>query len=141
MFNFYKNFNLKREDEAANPHQSSESRRKKRTLTNRRTQSAIEIDSNQGNDTFASVRSVLLRKEKSENCTDDEPNIETADGGYLQWTSKFDSLAKLFFNRIHTTKGQKEGQEPGRWFSIKDFFAPPFFEKTVFGWFGGQFFI
>ncbi|OXU20770.1 hypothetical protein TSAR_002068, partial [Trichomalopsis sarcophagae] len=74
------------------------------------TQSAIEIECN--NDAFASVRSVLLSKEKSASIEEDEstPAEVCSDEqlennkGYYQLSSKIDSLAKLLFNRVHAVK-------------------------------------
>ena len=135
MFTFYQNFNARREENELQREAemtghdrfcqqrpgAAATRRKRRTgaAANRRTQSAIEIECN--NDAFASVRSVLLRKEKSASVEEEDPMTAQAatpdeEGkGYYQLTSKIDSLAKILFNRVYAVKGYKETSEGQRW--------------------------
>ncbi|XP_008207787.1 slowpoke-binding protein isoform X2 [Nasonia vitripennis] len=129
MFTYYQNLNARREENELQREAESTghdrfcqsrpggvtTRRKRRGLTSRRTQSAIEIECN--NDAFASVRSVLLSKEKSASIEEDESTPAAAaaaavysdeqlenNKGYYQLSSKIDSLAKLLFNRVHAVK-------------------------------------
>ena len=110
---------LQRESESTTGHDrfcqerpGATARRKRRGLANnRRAHSAIEIECNQ--DAFASVRSVLLRKEnKSASVEDEDTQLsgtpEEEPRGYYQITSKIDSLAKILFNRVYAVKGYKE---------------------------------
>ena len=132
MFTFYQNFNARREeselqreaemtghDRFCQQRPGAATRRKRRNAgaAGRRTQSAIEIDAcdrGSGSDGFASVRSVLLRNEKSASVEEDE-TPEDEGKGYYQLTSKIDSLAKILFNRVYAVKGYKDQNEQGRY--------------------------
>ncbi|KAJ8680694.1 hypothetical protein QAD02_016481 [Eretmocerus hayati] len=161
MFTYYQNFNLRREEQEQQreaevtghdrfcqerPGQHSRnhtglggvtSRRKRRGINNRRTHSAIEIESDsRGNsggrgtgddENFASVRSVLLSGENKSASLDDEDQDddncgaggagngdEEERGRYFHLTSKIDSLARLLFNRLYAVSGCKDNPDASR---------------------------
>ncbi|XP_015177663.1 PREDICTED: slowpoke-binding protein isoform X1 [Polistes dominula] len=111
MFNLYQSLNKKDEGES---HRESDvtghdrfwqerpRTRRKRRAVNRRTQSAIELDS----EAMVSARGVL-RRGRSASIEDDESEEEK---GY-QLTNKIDNLAKILFNRVSAARGCRDQNE------------------------------
>ncbi|XP_014217985.1 uncharacterized protein LOC106646461 [Copidosoma floridanum] len=123
MFTFYQNFNARREenelqreaemtghDRFCQQRPGAATKRKRRAQSSRRTQSAIEIECAGNSESFANVRSVLLRNEKSASVEEDEPPASSPpadeEKGY------FDTIAKILFNRVYAVKTCKEQNEP-----------------------------
>ncbi|XP_043254473.1 slowpoke binding protein isoform X1 [Colletes latitarsis] len=106
MFNLYQNLN-KRDDEHKEPVVTGHDRfwqerpktRRKRRAVNRRTQSAIELDS----EAIVSARGTL-RRGRSASIEDEDSDDEK---GY-QLTNKIDNLAKILFSRVSAARGCKE---------------------------------
>lgn len=106
MFNLYQNLNKKDED-----HKESEvtghdrfwqerpRTRRKRRAVNRRTQSAIEFDS----ETIVSARGTL-RRGRSASIEDEDSDEEKS----YQLTNKIDNLAKILFSRVSAARGCKD---------------------------------
>lgn len=123
MFNLYQSLNKKDEGEG---HRESDvtghdrfwqerpRTRRKRRAVNRRTQSAIELDS----EAIVSARGVL-RRGRSASIEDEESEEEK---GY-QLTNKIDNLAKILFSRVSAARGCRDQNEISRraaWHSNKD---------------------
>lgn len=109
MFNLYQNLN-KRQDEGEShrvPDVTGHDRfwqerprtRRKRRAVNRRTQSAIELDS----EAMVSARGAL-RRGRSASIEDEESEEEK---GY-QLSNKIDNLAKILFSRVSAARGCKD---------------------------------
>ncbi|XP_031848400.2 slowpoke binding protein isoform X5 [Nomia melanderi] len=106
MFNLYQNLN-KRDEDHKEPDVTGHDRfwqerprtRRKRRAVNRRTQSAIELDS----EAIVSARGTL-RRGRSASIEDEESDEEK---GY-QLTNKIDNLAKILFSRVSAARGCKE---------------------------------
>ncbi|KZC07844.1 Slowpoke-binding protein [Dufourea novaeangliae] len=106
MFNLYQNLN-KRDDDHKESDVTGHDRfwqerprtRRKRRAVNRRTQSAIELDS----EAMVSARGTL-RRGRSASIEDEDSDDEK---GY-QLTNKIDNLAKILFNRVSAARGCKE---------------------------------
>ncbi|XP_048270582.1 slowpoke-binding protein isoform X3 [Bombus terrestris] len=113
MFNLYQNLNKKDED-----HKESEvtghdrfwqerpRTRRKRRAVNRRTQSAIEFDS----ETIVSARGTL-RRGRSASIEDEDSDEEKS----YQLTNKIDNLAKILFSRVSAARGCKDSDVRERW--------------------------
>ncbi|XP_076675002.1 slowpoke binding protein isoform X4 [Andrena cerasifolii] len=106
MFNLYQNLN-RRDEDHKDPDVTGHDRfwqerprtRRKRRAVNRRTQSAIELDS----EAIVSARGAL-RRGRSASIEDEESDEEK---GY-QLTNKIDNLAKILFSRVSAARGYKE---------------------------------
>ncbi|XP_076232078.1 slowpoke binding protein isoform X4 [Calliopsis andreniformis] len=106
MFNLYQNLN-KRDEDHKEPDVTGHDRfwqerprtRRKRRAINRRTQSAIELDS----EAIVSARGTLRRGRSAS--IEDEDSDE--DKGY-QLTNKIDNLAKILFSRVSAARACKE---------------------------------
>lgn len=110
MFNLYQNLNKKEEGEG---HRGSDvtghdrfwqerpRTRRRRRAVNRRTQSAIELDS----EAIVSARGTL-RRGRSASIEDDDSEEEK---GY-QLSNKIDNLAKILFNRVSAARGCKDNE-------------------------------
>ncbi|XP_043274516.1 slowpoke-binding protein isoform X2 [Venturia canescens] len=116
MFNLYQNMN-KKGDEGDGGRRESDvtghdrfcqdrprSRRKRRTFS-RRTQSAIELDS----EAMTTARAIL-RRGRSASIEDEE----SEDDKGSQLTNKIDSLAKILFNRVSVAKACRENETRNR---------------------------
>ncbi|XP_015596851.1 slowpoke-binding protein isoform X2 [Cephus cinctus] len=112
MFNLYQNMNRKDETESNRQSvvtghdrfcQERPKNRRKRRSVNRRTQSAIELDS----DAMITARDVL-RRGRSASIEDEESEEERS--GY-QLSNKIDNLAKILFNRVSAARGCREQHE------------------------------
>ena len=110
MFNLYQNMNKKDEADTRRGSdvtghdrfcQARPKSRKKRRAVNRRTQSAIELDS----EAMTSAREVL-RRGRSASIEEDDSEEEK---GY-QLTNKIDSLAKILFNRVSAARAYRENE-------------------------------
>lgn len=112
MFNLYQNMN-KKGDEGEGARRGSDvtghdrfcqekprSRRKRRTFS-RRTQSAIELDT----EAMTTARAIL-RRGRSASIEDEE----SEDDKGSQLTNKIDSLAKILFNRVSVAKACRENE-------------------------------
>ncbi|KAG7197781.1 hypothetical protein KM043_001597 [Ampulex compressa] len=109
MFNLYQNLNKREEGEShrepgnVTGHdrfwQERPRARRKRRAVNRRTQSAIELDS----DAILSARDTLRRGRSASI----EDNDSDEDRGY-QLSNKIDNLAKILFNRVSAARGCKD---------------------------------
>lgn len=111
MFNLYQSLNKKDEGESHRESyvtghdrfwQERPRTRRKRRAVNRRTQSAIELDS----EAMVSARGVL-RRGRSASIEDDESEEEK---GY-QLTNKIDNLAKILFSRVSAARGCRDQNE------------------------------
>ncbi|XP_066585215.1 slowpoke-binding protein [Prorops nasuta] len=110
MFSLYQSLNRKddsdrRDDELTGHDRFCQERprtRKKRRAVNRRTQSAIELDS----EAIVSARSIL-RRGRSASIEDDDSEEEKR----YQLTNKIDNLAKVLFNRLSAARGCKDQNE------------------------------
>nr|XP_034194374.1 slowpoke-binding protein isoform X4 [Osmia lignaria] len=106
MFNLYQNLN-KRDDDHKESDVTGHDRfwqerpktRRKRRAVNRRTQSAIELDS----EAIVSARGAL-RRGRSASIEDEDSDEEKS----YQLTNKIDNLAKILFNRVSAARGCKE---------------------------------
>ncbi|CAL7948049.1 unnamed protein product [Xylocopa violacea] len=106
MFNLYQNLNKKDEDHKE-PDVTGHDRfwqerprtRRKRRVVNRRTQSAIELDS----EAIVSARGTL-RRGRSASIEDEDSDEEKS----YQLTNKIDNLAKILFSRVSAARGCKE---------------------------------
>ncbi|XP_078044584.1 slowpoke binding protein isoform X1 [Augochlora pura] len=106
MFNLYQNLNKRDEDHKESDvtghdrfWQERPRTRRKRRAVNRRTQSAIELDS----EAMVSARGTL-RRGRSASIEDEDSDEEK---GY-QLTTKIDNLAKILFSRVSAARGCKE---------------------------------
>ncbi|CAK9821723.1 Slowpoke-binding protein [Anthophora retusa] len=107
MFNLYQNLNKKDEDHKE-PDVTGHDRfwqerprtRRKRRAVNRRTQSAIELDS----EAIVSARGTL-RRGRSASIEDEDSDEEKSS---YQLTNKIDNLAKILFSRVSAARGCKE---------------------------------
>ncbi|XP_043521728.1 slowpoke-binding protein isoform X3 [Frieseomelitta varia] len=106
MFNLYQNLN-KRDEEHKEPDVTGHDRfwqerprtRRKRRAVNRRTQSAIELDS----EAIVSARGTL-RRGRSASIEDEDSDEEKS----YQLTNKIDNLAKILFSRVSAARGCKD---------------------------------
>lgn len=106
MFNLYQNLN-KRDDDHKESDVTGHDRfwqerpktRRKRRAVNRRTQSAIELDS----EAIVSARGTL-RRGRSASIEDEDSDEEKS----YQLTNKIDNLAKILFSRVSAARGCKE---------------------------------
>lgn len=106
MFNLYQNLN-KRDDDHKESDVTGHDRfwqerpktRRKRRAINRRTQSAIELDS----EAIVSARSTLRRR-RSASIKDEDSDEEKS----YQLTNKIDNLAKILFNRVSAARSYKD---------------------------------
>ncbi|XP_061929199.1 slowpoke-binding protein isoform X3 [Apis cerana] len=106
MFNLYQNLN-KRDDDHKESDVTGHDRfwqerpktRRKRRAINRRTQSAIELDS----EAIISARSTLRRR-RSASIEDEDSDEEKS----YQLTNKIDNLAKILFNRVSAARSYKD---------------------------------
>ncbi|XP_017789383.1 PREDICTED: LOW QUALITY PROTEIN: slowpoke-binding protein [Habropoda laboriosa] len=107
MFNLYQNLN-KRDEDHKEPDVTGHDRfwqerprtRRKRRAVNRRTQSAIELDS----EAIVSARGTL-RRGRSTSIEDEDSDEEKSS---YQLTNKIDNLAKILFSRVSAARGCKE---------------------------------
>ncbi|CAK9810510.1 Slowpoke-binding protein [Anthophora plagiata] len=114
MFNLYQNLNKKDEDHKE-PDVTGHDRfwqerprtRRKRRAVNRRTQSAIELDS----EAIVSARGTL-RRGRSASIEDEDSDEEKSS---YQLTNKIDNLAKILFSRVSAARGCKESDIRERW--------------------------
>ncbi|KAK1119413.1 hypothetical protein K0M31_013244 [Melipona bicolor] len=106
MFNLYQNLN-KRDEEHKESDVTGHDRfwqerprtRRKRRAVNRRTQSAIELDS----EAIVSARGTL-RRGRSASIEDEDSDEEKS----YQLTNKIDNLAKILFSRVSAARGCKD---------------------------------
>lgn len=106
MFNLYQNLN-KRDDDHKESDVTGHDRfwqerpktRRKRRAINRRTQSAIELDS----EAIVSARSTL-RRGRSASIEDEDSDEEKN----YQLTNKIDNLAKILFSRVSAARSCKD---------------------------------
>lgn len=106
MFNLYQNLNKKDEDHKESDvtghdrfWQERPRTRRKRRAVNRRTQSAIEFDS----EAIVSARGTL-RRGRSASIEDEDSDEEKS----YQLTNKIDNLAKILFSRVSAARGCKD---------------------------------
>lgn len=109
MFNLYQNLN-KRDDDHKESDVTGHDRfwqerpktRRKRRAINRRTQSAIELDS----EAIVSARSTFstFRRGRSANIEDEDSDEEKS----YQFTNKIDNLAKILFSRVSAARNCKD---------------------------------
>lgn len=109
MFNLYQNLN-KRDDDHKESDVTGHDRfwqerpktRRKRRAINRRTQSAIELDS----EAIVSARSTFstFRRGRSANIEDEDSDEEKS----YQFTNKIDNLAKILFSRVSAARSCKD---------------------------------
>ncbi|XP_026672377.1 slowpoke-binding protein isoform X3 [Ceratina calcarata] len=111
MFNLYQNLNKKDEDHkepVVTGHdrfwQERPRTRRKRRAVNRRTQSAIELDS----EAVISARGTL-RRGRSASIEDDDSDEEKS----YQLSNKIDNLAKILFSRVSAARKESDVRE--RW--------------------------
>ena len=112
MFNLYQNFNKNKDDyeyhrgiEVTGHDRFCKERpgiRKKRGNAGRRTQSAIELES----EAIITARGVFQRG-PSASIEEDESEEEKS----YPMSNKFDSLAKILFNRVSAARGYREQNE------------------------------
>ncbi|XP_031364519.1 slowpoke-binding protein isoform X2 [Apis dorsata] len=116
MFNLYQNLN-KRDDDHKESDVTGHDRfwqerpktRRKRRAINRRTQSAIELDS----EAIVSARSTFstFRRGRSANIEDEDSDEEKS----YQFTNKIDNLAKILFSRVSAARSCKDSDVRERW--------------------------
>ncbi|OAD57026.1 Slowpoke-binding protein [Eufriesea mexicana] len=106
MFNLYQNLNKRDEDHKESDvtghdrfWQERPRTRRKRRAVNRRTQSAIELDS----EAIVSARGTL-RRGRSASIEDEDSDEEKS----YQLTNKIDNLAKILFSRVSAARGCKD---------------------------------
>ena len=130
MFNLYQNLN-KRDEEHKESDVTGHDRfwqerprtRRKRRAVNRRTQSAIELDS----EAIVSARGTL-RRGRSASIEDEDSDEEKS----YQLTNKIDNLAKILFSRVSAARGCKDPDVRYRSPQSSSLFFLPFFFSIFF---------